>query len=124
MGQGRRARGPGRARRRRWAAHGALHGGRPAPRAATAGLWGRRALAPAAPRPALRRRAHRVVPVLLAAGRRRGPAAPAVSPRRGLARGLVAPLLARVPRRARRPHRLAGAAPRGPRAPARLLLRS
>ena len=44
---------------------------RPAPDRAAARLRRRRALAPAAPRAPLRRRAHRLVPVLLAARRRR-----------------------------------------------------
>ena len=53
---------------------------------------------PRAPRPRLRRGPHGLVPVLLAAGRGGGPAARALRPARGLARGLVARVLARVPR--------------------------
>ena len=51
---------------------------------------------------ALRRRPHRVVPLLLAAGGRPGAPAPRLRPRRRLARGVVAALLARVPRPRRR----------------------
>ena len=83
----------------------------------------RRALAPAAPRPPLRRGPHRLVPVLLAAGRRR-----CVRPLRRF-RLVVdwhelwsARLLARVPRRGRRPDRPRRAAALPARAPARLLL--
>ena len=69
--------------------------------AAAARLRAGRAAAPAAPRPPLRRRAHRLVPVLLAARRRRccGRSARLRAGRR-LARGVEPRVLARVPRRA------------------------
>src|SRR5437588_11594734 len=70
--------------------------GRPPPDRAARGLRRRRALAPAAPRAPLRRRAHRLVPVLLAAGGRGRAAAWALPAAGGLARDLDDRLLARV----------------------------
>src|SRR5439155_18658391 len=70
-----------------------------------------RVLAPAAPRPALRRRPHGLVPVLRAAGRGGAPSAGALRPGGRLARDTEPRLLARVPRPRRRRGRSGGAAP-------------
>src|SRR5438874_749117 len=80
------------------------------------------ARAPAAPRPPLRRRAHSVLPVLLAARRRRAAPAGALSARRRLARGVEPLLLARLPRPSGGHAWLPGADALHAPAPARLLL--
>ena len=86
-------------------------------------VFGLGVLAPSPPpRPTVRRRSHGVVPVLLAprGGRGAQTAADSGSSSTGTRSGRE--LLARVPRPARRPGRLVGAAPVPSRAPARLLL--
>src|SRR5205807_1114599 len=80
---------------------------RPSPDPAGARLRARRAVAPAPARPPLRRRAHGLIPVLLAPGRGTRAAACPVPRGRRLARALDARLLPRV---ARRLVRLEGAA--------------
>ena len=115
--EGRRARG---ARGRARAPHQPLHRRRAPPHRPGAGL--RRRLPGTCPaRRRLRRGAHGVVPVLLAAGRRGGAPAAPLRPRGRLARGVDARLLARVPGPGRR-RGLARAAPVRPHPPARVLL--
>ena len=95
---------------------------RPPADCASAGLRRRGARPPAGTRRALRRGAHRLLPVLLAVGGGGGAAAAALRAGSRLARGLDAGVLARVPGARGRRGRLRGAADLRARSPARLLL--
>ena len=100
-----------------------LYFARPSPDPAAARVRRRGALAPGSPRPALRRRPHLLVPVLLAPGGGPGGAAPSLPHRRRLVRGVEPQLLARVPRTGRgRDVGLAGAVAVRAGAAARILL--
>src|SRR6266540_1953172 len=109
MGTRRRSGCSGRPRGGGGAANGAVRRG-PQAHWPAARLRPRSSLAPPETRAALRRRAYRVVSVLFAAGGRASTPVVPVPPRRRLARVLVACVLARVPRSARRAHRLVGSA--------------
>src|SRR5205823_14262831 len=89
---------------------------------ASARLRARRHRASAPARTTLRRRAHGLVPVLLAARRGRGAPARSLPALRRLARGLDEGVLARLPGTARRRRRMAGSAPVRAGPPASVLL--